>query len=126
MFKLGSSLLALASVLMSTGACAMGGSHHGARGNCRVIGGEKLPASTGGAAGICAAIEKAVATHAPTVPYSAEVRVLSKSALAAKLVANGRNLPEQNLAVSDRDLSAGSIERFARSLAEIIARAPKA
>jgi hypothetical protein len=124
MMKLGSSILALAAALVSTGACAMTSPPNGAQGQCRVIGGEKLPSGTGGAAGVCAAIEKAVATHAPNVRYSAEVRVLSKSALAAKLVADGRDLPEQNFAVSDRDLGAGSIERFARALAEVVARSP--
>ncbi|MEA3058271.1 MAG: hypothetical protein QOF34_1086, partial [Sphingomonadales bacterium] len=57
---------------------------------CRVSGADKLPAQAGGADAICAAIERAVAAGAPNVRYSADVRVLSKSSLAATLVVSGR------------------------------------
>jgi hypothetical protein len=36
-------------------------------------------------------------------------------------VAGGHALPEQNFAVSDRDLNAVMIERFAQSIAETLA-----
>jgi len=124
--KLGLSILALGAAVSSAGACAMIAPEHNAHSNCRVIGGEKLPPATGGADAVCAKIEKAIAERAPNVRYSAEVRVLSKSALAANLVADGRKIPQQNFAVSDRDLSASSVERFARALAEEIAKAAKA
>lgn len=125
MFKLGSSILALAAALVSTGACAMSDSHQGAQASCRVISGHKFVTAAGGAAAICEAIEKAFAARVPNMSYTAEVRVLSKSAVAADVVVNGRKLPEQNMSVSDRDLSASSIERFARSLAEETAKASK-
>jgi hypothetical protein len=47
-----------------------------------------------------------------------EVRVLSNSALAAAIVANGKKLPEQHFAVSDRLLNRGAVERFAHAVAE--------
>ena len=42
-----------------------------AHGSCRVTGAEKLPADSGGAAAICAAVERAVAAKAPDLRYSA-------------------------------------------------------
>jgi hypothetical protein len=92
-------------------------------GPCRVVNGEKLPPESGGAAAICSAIEKAMSTHAPKVKYSAEVRVLSKSALTVAVVANGKKLPDQNMSVMDRDLNPWAIERFAESFAEEVAKA---
>lgn len=97
-------------------------SPHRAERHCRVIGAEKFVSASGGAEVICAAIEKAVTARMPGMSYTAQVRVLSRSALAANVVANGRTLPEQNMSVSDRDLSPSSIESFARSLAEEMAK----
>lgn len=96
-----------------------------AHGSCRVIGGEKLPAGSGGADAICAAIQRAAAAKAPGVRYNAEIRVLSSSMLAANLVANGRKLPEQKFAVMDRAISASAIERFADAVATALAEAGK-
>lgn len=95
--------------------------HQQAQGPCRVIGGEKLPAEAGGAAAICAAVEKAAAAQAPDLRYSAEVRVLSRSALAAQLTANGRTLPELKFSVSDRELNPRAIGHFADSVAAALA-----
>lgn len=95
------------------------------QGHCRVTGGEKFVTAAGGAASICAAVDKAIGARLPNVSYSADVQVLSKSALAANVVVNGQKLPQQNMSVSDRDLSASSIESFARSLAEEMAKASK-
>jgi len=92
---------------------------------CRVVHGERLPADAGSANALCSAVERAIAARAPHVRYSAEVRVLSKSALSATLVANGRTLPEQQFAVSDRNLNSKSIERFAAAMAEEVAKAAK-
>ena len=92
---------------------------------CRVLNGEKLPPESGGAAGLCSAIERAMAARAPKIRYTAEVRVLSKSALAALVVANGKPLPEQQFAVSDRNLNPGSIKRFAEGLADEVAKIGK-
>lgn len=99
--------------------------HGRAHGSCRVVGGEKFVSGAGGAAAICTAIEKAVAARVPNVAYTAEVRVLSKAAMAANVVVNGRKLPEQNMSVSDANISASSIQSFARSLAEQMANATK-
>jgi hypothetical protein len=85
---------------------------------CRVIDGAKLPAASGGADALCAAIKQAAGAA-----FSVEVRVLSKSSLAATVTtADGRRLPEQRLAVSDSTLTKGSFERFARNLAAEVAR----
>ena len=115
----------LAGAGVSGSACAMSAPPHQGHGHCRVIGGEKLPASVGGTAGICTAVEKAVQSRAPKVRYSAEIQVLTKSALAADIVAAGRKLPKQNFAVMDRNLTASSIERFADAVAREIAKAAK-
>ncbi|MEO8455517.1 MAG: hypothetical protein ABI454_10175 [Sphingomicrobium sp.] len=96
-----------------------------AQGSCRLIAGEKVPAGSGGAEAICAAVERAAAAKAPDVRYSAEIRVLSSSMLAAKLVANGRKLPEQKFAVMDGEISASAIERFADAVATALAEEGK-
>ena len=92
---------------------------------CQVVGGEKLPAASGGSKAVCAEIERAVAELAPGTHYRADVIVLSKSRLAATLVVNGRTLPEQKFAIMDSDLNAGAIQRFAHSLAAEVAKAAK-
>lgn len=66
-----------------------------------------------------------MAARAPKVRYTAEVRVLSKSALAALIVANGKALPEQQFAVSDRNLNPLSIKRFAEGLADEVVKVAK-
>jgi len=96
-----------------------------APGPCRVVAGEKMLASTGGADALCNEIRKAVAAAAPGARYSAEVKALSPSRLAATLVVNGKALPEQNFAVMDRNLSTTSIREFAASLAREVAQAAK-
>ena len=91
---------------------------------CRVVGGDKLPASSGGSEALCAAITKAAAAQAEGGRFSVEVRVLGSSRLAATLTtADGRKLPEQRFAVSDRSLTKSSFERFARALAVEVAKA---
>ena len=86
---------------------------------CRVVGGEKLPATAGSADSICAAIARAAAAAAPAARFSVEVRVLGQSALAATLTTSeGKILPEQKFASSDRLLTPNSIDFFARSLVE--------
>lgn len=86
---------------------------------CHVIGGDKLPASAGSPDSICDAILSAAAAHAPHARFSVEVRVLGQSALAATLTtADGKTLPEQKFASSDRLLNPDSIEFFAKSLVE--------
>ena len=92
-------------------------------GPCRVLNGEKLPPESGGAAAICAAFEQAIAARAPHARYTAEVRVLSPSALAVNVEVSGRKLEEQHFGVMDRNLNPGSIKRFADGLAEMVATA---
>lgn len=93
--------------------------------DCRVIGGGKLPAETGGPDALCKAVRAAAVKVAPGRRFSVEVTVLGRSALAARVtMAGGASLPEQKMAISDRGLTRGSIERFARALAGEVARAP--
>ena len=92
---------------------------------CHVIGADKLPADIGGADSICAAIAHAAA-QSPGPAFTVEVRVLGASSLAATLTtADGKVLPEQKMAVSDRVLGRDSIDRFAASLVGTVARAHK-
>ena len=91
---------------------------------CQVVGGDKLPAETGGATALCAAIEASAARQAPNAEFSVVVRVLSPSSLAAVVrTADGRTLPEQNYAISDRALNKTSFERFAEAVGAELARA---
>ena len=91
--------------------------------DCKVIGGDKLPADSGGPGEMCAAIARAAATTAPQTRFSVEVRVLSESSLAATLTtADGRILPEQRFATSDRNLTRASLERFAKALVGEVTR----
>lgn len=92
-------------------------------GACRVIGGDKLPADTGGAQSLCAMVEQAIARRAPNVRYSAELTVVSRAGLRAKLTVEGHGLPEQSFHVSDRDLNPQSIGRFAQAIADEVAKA---
>ena len=88
---------------------------------CRVVNGDKLPASSGGADALCAAIEKAAQAR-----FSVEVRVLSRHSLAATVTtAEGLSLPEQRLDISDRELSRKTFEWFAQNLAAEVAKAGK-
>jgi hypothetical protein len=103
-------------------ACAAGVKYAG---HCRVVAGEKLLARSGGGAAICSEVESAIAARAPGARYSTEVSALSASRLAAKLVVDGKTLPEQNFAIMDRDLDSAAIKRFAQALAESVARASK-
>jgi hypothetical protein len=117
----------LISALGSTTVAAMS-AHSGPLGHCHVVGGDKLPAASGGSAALCAELERAAAKMAPGVAYSAEIKVLSKSRLSASLVVNGRALSDQHFAIMDSELNAGAIQRFAASLGDAIAggaRAPK-
>lgn len=88
---------------------------------CSVIGAEKLPAELGGAEAVCQAIGEATAT-APGA--SVVVQVINPHMLAATATtADGRDLPEQRVATSDRTLHAGSLRMLAKALAEQLANA---
>jgi hypothetical protein len=117
-------VLAAGGIPWSTSAVSAPGQqtqHH-----CRVIGGDKLPADSGGADAVCSAIQRAVAERSPAVNFSAEVKVVTPSMLTANLTVNGRTLPEQKFAIMDRELNRGAIERFAQSLAMEVAKAAEA
>lgn len=89
---------------------------------CQVFDGHKLPALSGGPDALCAAIDRAVSARAPGVAFSAEVRVVSSSMLAATLTAAGRQLPEQKFARMDRELDRSAFERFAEAIADQVAK----
>lgn len=91
--------------------------------NCTVVGNGKSVAASGGHDSLCAEVERAIASRAPGVPYTAEIRVLSPSRLAATLLVNGHALPVQNFAVMDGTLGEHSIKQFADSLAKAVAEA---
>jgi hypothetical protein len=102
-------------------ACAMARPGAG-RAKCVVSGADKLPAEAGGDEAICSAIRAATRDRAPAADYWVEVEVLSASSLAARVrLKDGRTLPEQRMAVSDRQLNPGSIERFAAAIANAVA-----
>jgi hypothetical protein len=102
-------------------ACAMGQPRPELT-QCTVVGADKLPAEVGGEQAICSAIRAASREKAPGADYRVEVEVVSASALAARVtLKDGRTLPEQKMAVSDRQLNPGSIERFAAGIADALA-----
>jgi hypothetical protein len=102
---------AIAGSSMSAGAAPL-------KKQCRVVAAAKLPAQAGGAASICSEIEQAMGAAVPNARYEVEVRVVTPARLSARMIVEGRQLPELNLASSDRELTAGAIRRFARSLGE--------
>lgn len=116
-------LLPLAAVSFTGSACAMNASSQ-AMVDCRVIGGENLPAESGGAQAFCAALERAAAAQVPGERFAVSLRVKGPTTLSATLTtADGRTLPEKTFSISDRGLTKGSLERFADSLAGEMARA---
>lgn len=94
---------------------------------CTVIGADKLPADLGGADAVCRAIDAAAAAAlaaSGTAAGSATlvVRVLGPHMLAATLTtADGRSLPAQEVAVSDRALHAGALAMLGKALAAQLA-----
>ena len=89
---------------------------------CRVDGADKTLAEAGGPQALCEAIEAAASAKAPGASFSVEIRALSSYSLAAKIrLADGRDLPEQRMAVNDRRIDRGSIERFAAAIADQVA-----
>ncbi|MFL6728778.1 MAG: hypothetical protein ACJ8E3_05380 [Sphingomicrobium sp.] len=115
-------IILVAAALFCGGASVMGSPPNSSL-SCRIVGGERLPAASGGTAALCAAIERAFAERGTGAGVTVEVDVLSSSMLSAKLSADGRTLPEQRFASMDRDLGVASFERFAGALAEQLAKA---
>jgi hypothetical protein len=114
-------------ILLLAAACvpAHSGAMSSAQRPCHVAGDAKFAAPAGGASAICDAVERAIAAQAPKLQYSAEVQILSKSALKAKVMSDGREVAQQQLSVMDRNLNPDSIERFAKLLAEQVAKATR-
>lgn len=94
---------------------------------CTVQGSEKLPAELGGAAGICRAIEEAVASTSGHGGYPAGtavvVQVRSPNAMAATVTGpTGRTLPEIGVTISDRTLNRHAVNSLAQQIAQQIAQ----
>ena len=122
--KLCSAVAALALAASAQAACAMSAPSTSAA-ECRVTGGDKLPADSGGADALCAAIKKAVAAKIPGVGFTAEVKIVSDWKMGATITtADGRRLPEQRHVVMDAKLNRTSFERFANVLAAKVAETP--
>ena len=90
---------------------------------CHVVGGDKLPADSGGADAFCAAIQRAASARIPDRRFKVDVRVNGPSMMTATLTtADGKQLPVQEFGISDRGLTRGSLERFATNLVDMVAR----
>lgn len=113
--------LTIGLALCAAAASAMSAPQNG----CRVVAGEAFLKEAGGASALCSSFEHAIAARAPNVHYSAEIRVLSKSALTVSVTANGHKLPDQHYAIMDRNLNPGSIKRFGEAVADAIAESGK-
>lgn len=87
---------------------------------CTVAGGEKLPLETGGAAGICAAVKQALGAQAGERSVRVHIQVKSSSWLVARIERDEVALPDQSMAVADSKLTKGSVERFARAIAQAV------
>jgi hypothetical protein len=90
--------------------------------DCIVTGGDKLPPETGPEA-ICDAVRGAIASRPAGPGFKVEVVVTSASSLTARILVGGKSLPEEHMAVSDRALTKGSIDRFAKRIAEVVGAA---
>lgn len=121
--KLASIAVAAALVGVSGSACAMSNTDQ-RNSACRVVGGEKLPAESGGSDALCRAIADAAAEQAPGIGYSVEITVLPRSRLSAAITtSDGRKLEQLNFARMDKPLTSGAFKRFATSIAAELAKA---
>ena len=121
--RLASMMLFLAAAPVAGSACAMN-SPTPQLVDCRVVGGDKLPADSGGSEALCKAIAEAAAEQAPGRRFTVDVQVLGRSALKATVTnSDGTKLPEQKMAISDRGLTRGSLERFAKAIVGEVAQA---
>lgn len=95
--------------------------------NCTVRNADKLPPELGGEAAICSMMAKILlpSLHQAGLASSAFalfVSVKSESRISAVASVNGKPVPEQNVASSDRALSAGAIEMLAQGIARELAK----
>lgn len=91
--------------------------------DCVVLNGDKLPAETGGPDAVCEAIKQALLASGFDRPVKVEIRVKSNAWLVARIIRDGVALPEQNMAVADGKLQRGSVDRFARAIAQAVSTA---
>lgn len=112
-----------AAALLSAAAAASGMEDDSVAINCQVVsGGEKLPAASGGAAALCAAIGRAMAAEAPGLAARVEIRLLRSTMLeAVAMLPDGRRLASVGFSVSDAPLSAVSFDHLATDLARLVA-----
>ncbi|QNM83784.1 hypothetical protein H8M03_05540 [Sphingomonas sabuli] len=92
---------------------------------CTVENAGKLPADLGGSAGVCAAIERALAPKVAEAGVDASsvtiaLAVKSPHQMSAVATVDGRALPQQNVGTTDRPLTAGAIKMLAAALADQI------
>lgn len=97
---------------------------------CTVQGVQKLPQGLGGQPAVCSVIANAVLPALARAGISSSavtvaVEVKSESRISAIAEINGRPLPEQNVAVSDRALNAGAIRMLADGLATQLSNSGK-
>lgn len=91
---------------------------------CQVSGADKALAEAGGPRVLCDLIKRAAKVQAPGVPFDVEVHAPSTYSLSAKVrFPDGRVLPELKMAVSDRRIDRGSIERFATAVLDSVVKA---
>lgn len=95
--------------------------------DCTVQNAEQLPADLGGRTGVCSIIEKTLLPSIQSAGISPSaitvtVNVKSDSRASAVAVVNGAATAEQNVASSDRALSAGAIQMLANGIAAEIAK----
>jgi hypothetical protein len=120
----------LVAAVAAGSACAMTTSSS-ERLNCTVEGTSNLPNSLGGQPGICAIIENAVSSAIarggiPLSAISVAVEVKSQSRMSAVVTFNGKALPEQDVASSDRALNAVAVKMLANALAAEISKSAQA
>ena len=89
--------------------------------HCQVVNAGKLPALSGGAKALCAAVTRELGRQAPGLEYHATVTVVSPSRLRAAVHAKGRAVTEQRFSSMDRPLARSSFDRFAKALAAEVA-----
>jgi hypothetical protein len=117
--KVATAILFMTAALVGGSACAMTSPNPGSR--CQVVGGSHLPADTGGADALCAAVEQALQAAQPK-PAAVEVNVVSPYLLSATvMLADGRKLPEIKVGSSDRQLGARTVRMLADSIAAQVA-----
>ena len=107
--------------LMAVAATAVSGAPAHAQPRCQVVNAGKLPASSGGAAALCAAMAREIGKLAPGLDYHATVTVVSPSRLSASIHTKGRTLAEQRFSSMDRALARSSFDRFAKAVAAEVA-----